>query len=225
MNHDLSHLTQNTTEVFGPIQDDEALFLYSLIRCMGLKYIVEVGGLHGYSARNFLKAINNEGVVVTIDPHFLNFDEINKILTPDLNLSQHVRIIKYAHEIVPQDLPIPRIDLIFFDAHDYDSQMSLFNKCVESGLISNRTIVALHDTGTCGIKLHDHHIPLVDQTDYNSNYGFYHGGIPAERQMSNTLMDLGYSTFHVSANQQDLPSYIKIRHGLTILHKSYKLIV
>jgi predicted O-methyltransferase YrrM len=91
MNYNLSHLTQNTTKVYGPIQDDEALLLYALIRTMGLKYIVEVGGLDGYSAKNFLRAINNEGKVITIDPNFTNR---LKITNP-----KHLSIKKFVENV------------------------------------------------------------------------------------------------------------------------------
>ena len=43
-------------QVWGPIQDDEALLLLSLVRAMGLRRILEVGGLRGESALNFLRA-------------------------------------------------------------------------------------------------------------------------------------------------------------------------
>lgn len=46
--YSLSHLTQaDDQRVGGPIQDDEALVLFALIRAMRLKRILEVGGLGG----------------------------------------------------------------------------------------------------------------------------------------------------------------------------------
>ncbi len=57
--YDLSHLIQNENQdVWGPIQDDEALFLYGLIRTARIKTILEIGGLNGYSSMNFLKALD-----------------------------------------------------------------------------------------------------------------------------------------------------------------------
>ena len=57
VNYNFTHLTQNYQQnVWGPIQDDEALFLYSIIRGSRLTRILEIGGLHGYSGLNFLKA-------------------------------------------------------------------------------------------------------------------------------------------------------------------------
>jgi predicted O-methyltransferase YrrM len=43
----------------GLIQDDEALFLFGLIRVVRIKRILEIGGLNGYSALNFLKALEH----------------------------------------------------------------------------------------------------------------------------------------------------------------------
>ena len=57
--YDLSHLSQPENQnVSGPIQDDEALFLYSIIRGCRLERILEIGGLSGYSAKNFLQALS-----------------------------------------------------------------------------------------------------------------------------------------------------------------------
>ena len=56
--YDLNHLTQEDNQiVVGPIQDDEALFLYSLIRVKRIKCVLEIGGLNGYSSINFIKAM------------------------------------------------------------------------------------------------------------------------------------------------------------------------
>ncbi len=68
LKYDLSHLTQRPNQaVSGPIQDDEALFLFALIRVMLVRRVLEIGGLSGYSATNFTKAVGPLGVVYTID--------------------------------------------------------------------------------------------------------------------------------------------------------------
>jgi predicted O-methyltransferase YrrM len=223
MKYDLSHLTQNSTEVYGPIQDDEALLLYSLIRCMGLKYIVEVGGLFGYSARNFLKAIGNDGKVITIDRKCHSHLEINKILTPNLNLENYIKIIEYAHKVDPSSLNIPYIDLLFLDAHDFESQMVFISKCKDSNMLTEKSIIVLHDTGCAPYRRHEDQIHYTDQS-HNSNFGFVSPPLGAERKIANKLTEDGYCNFHVSANNQNLPNYIKTRHGLTILFKPYMLL-
>ena len=57
--YDFSHLIQSPDQmVNGPIQDDEALMLYAVVRTMRLRRVLELGGLSGYSARNFLSALS-----------------------------------------------------------------------------------------------------------------------------------------------------------------------
>lgn len=220
MQYDLSHLTQESTYIFGPIQDDEALLLFALIKCMGLRYIVEIGGLHGYSARNFLKAVNNTGMVITIDPSFVFSPNI---LTNSIRLDQFKYIIKYAHEIDPDELNIPRIDLLFLDAHDFESQMVFFRKHKNANMITDNTIIVLHDTGTHPYRRHDDQIHVTGKE--RNNNGYFSPALSAERQLSNALADDGYCPLHICADNNDLPHYIELRHGLTILHKPYKLLI
>lgn len=46
--YDLSHLVQPLDQqVGGPVQDDEALLLYAMVRCMRVRRVLEIGGLSG----------------------------------------------------------------------------------------------------------------------------------------------------------------------------------
>ena len=68
MNYNLNHLTQSEDQSNpGPIQDDEALLFFALIRVTRIKRILEFGGVPGYSAKNFCEAIKNDGAVYTVD--------------------------------------------------------------------------------------------------------------------------------------------------------------
>ncbi len=92
--YDLSHLTGRDDQlVNGEIQDDEALFLYAIIRGMRLKRVLEVGGLNGYSATNFVKAVEEDGMVYTID-----INEISRVAP------NHKTILKDARLIVAEDV-------------------------------------------------------------------------------------------------------------------------
>ena len=144
--YDLSHLTQADDQaVAGPIQDDEALFLFALIRCMRIRHVMELGGLDGYSATNFLRAIGPKGTLYTVD------------LKPVPSLAPNHRTIqKDCGTLHGEDLGNTRLDLIFFDCHIYDAQMRLYRNLRRQGLITERTVLALHDT-----NLH----PLTDRTD------------------------------------------------------------
>ena len=114
--YSLDHLTQaDDQKVGGPIQDDEALLLFAMIRVMRLKRILELGGLGGYSARNFLAAVGPGGMVYTVD--------LNKV--PKL-AANHVSIVCDAGKITEIDVDEKPLDLVFpSDCHAYDAQMEM----------------------------------------------------------------------------------------------------
>ena len=106
--YDLSHLTQGPGQiVVGPIQDDETLFLYSIIRGNRLTRIFEIGSLNGYSAKNFCAALayTPKGVLYTCD--------INPV--PKL-ASNHIIITKDARFVTATDVENNLLDLIFLIA-------------------------------------------------------------------------------------------------------------
>jgi len=203
VNYSLSHLTQEPTqEVGGPIQDDEALLLFSIIKTCRVNKILEVGGLEGYSAKNFLAAIEDSGFLITID------------LKPVERLSQnHIILSKDVNYVVPEDIN-SSLDLVFFDAHDYESQMSFFDRMCNSNIITDETIIAFHDTNL-------HPQPFAPWSYFVSSRdeaGWVHQN--CERMMVNTLAyQYGYHaiSFHTKMNQhnQSLP----FRHGITIAKK------
>jgi predicted O-methyltransferase YrrM len=122
--------------VWGPIQDDEALFLFALIRTARMRRILEVGGLDGYSATNFLRATGDSGQVYTVD-----LNPVPKVA------ENHYPICKNAGDIQPQDVGSEPLDLVFFDCHVYPAQASLFNRLRSAGIITEETVLAWHDTG------------------------------------------------------------------------------
>jgi hypothetical protein len=198
MKYDLSHLIQQSDQnVFGLIQDDEALFLYSVIRTMRLKTVVEVGVSTGYSATNFLAAVGEGGHVIGID--------VNP--TPKLS-ENHTIIIKDVGLVDPEEIPW-EIDLVFYDCHNFDSSMFFHKKMTESGKITFNTVLALHDTNVHPYKTLDH--------CYEVPEGWVH--VVAERSMVNELHKEGWDAvcLHTkrSAHGKDLP----FRHGVTIMKK------
>ena len=205
--YNLSHLIQYDPQiVFGPIQDDEALFLFSLVRVLRLKRILEIGFFKGYSATNFLAAVGKKGTVYSCD--------INKITALEEN---HKPISKDVGELTAQDVDGLPLDLVFFDCHSLIAQMKCFHKLKEAGIITDKTILALHDTGTHPGKLHT----AVVYTQIGPGE-FVHQ--PVEREMVNMFADMGYSPLCLNmdisrCSEDDLP----FRHGLTIMSKFTKL--
>ena len=202
MTYDLSHLTQNESQnVLGPIQDDEALFLYSIIRGMRLKTIFEIGGLDGYSATNFLRAVGPDGTVFTCD-----VNPVNKI-SPN-----HIVIHKNAFDLNGTDLQNKKIDLIFFDCHD-TVQMLVYQTLYNLELIDNNTVIALHDTNT--------HPKKITSNSYETEDGWVHQ--TAERKMVNDFVDMGYSPFSLHTKMDIHDDSFPFRHGVTILTRWKKL--
>jgi predicted O-methyltransferase YrrM len=202
VHYDLTHLTQPENQnVSGPIQDDEALFLYSIIRGCRLTRILEIGGLSGYSAKNFLQALsfNKDGILYTCD------------LNPVPVLAEnHKVIIKNALDLTITELDDKPLDLVFFDCHDM-VQMDIYHKFVNANIINDNTILALHDTNLhyppyqhCGIFI-------------EKDNGYAHQ--PVERLMVNTFKNLGYDIFSISTDHSKHSEQFPVRHGITVCKK------
>jgi hypothetical protein len=216
VNYNLSHLTQDEDPwVIGPIQDDEALFLYSIIRGKRIKTVIEIGGLQGYSAQNFLQAVGDNGHVYTVD-----IVKVNSLA------SNHHCIIKDARHINPDDLDNRFMEMIFLDCHDYDVQMEVYNTLLKQELIDNNTVIALHDTNLHYPNKQNKycHGPKNEPIPYmidDKLVGYIHQ--PVERDMVNTFVDMGYHAFllHTTADKHD--ELFPNRHGLTVMQKFTKL--
>lgn len=201
--YNLSHLTQlDDQAVGGPIQDDEALLLFALVRVMRLKRILEVGGLSGYSAMNFLQAVGPEGTVFTVD--------IDPVPTLAPN---HIVIQKNVEELTSHELGHDPIDLLFFDCHVYDAQMKALERLQSAGLVVDETVIALHDTNLHPKQFASWAYPVED--------GWVHQAV--ERKMVNDLKGLGYEVipFHTKMDAHD--DSFPYRHGVTIARKFKQL--
>jgi hypothetical protein len=190
--------------VAGPIQDDEAVLLHAMVRVMRMRRVLEVGGLGGYSARNFLAARQgDQGIAMyTID--------LNDV--PALS-PLHYTIRKDCGELAPSDVHGLPLDLVFFDAHVVEPQMRLLDRLEEHGLVHANTVLALHDTnlhprqGMWGhfVREPDGHVGWVHQA--------------AEREMVNALRRRGWDAmcFHMPLDRAD--DLIRSRHGLTVMRR------
>ena len=203
--YDLNHLIQSDDQaVSGPIQDDEALLLYAIVRVCMVKNIVEIGGLDGYSAVNFLSAISNsDGRLFTID--------LNSVIQKAPN---HFVIQKDIGEVGVVDLLYTKIDLVFFDCHNYESQMKFYHNMIENKLIDEDTIIALHDTNLHPNKNCD--------WAYRIGEGWIHQ--PVERMMINELAtNYGYHAVNFHTKMEKHGDNLPFRHGVSILSK-YKIL-
>ncbi|MBV9653000.1 MAG: hypothetical protein JOZ42_00405 [Acetobacteraceae bacterium] len=203
VSYPLDHLTQPDPQVVGgPIQDDEALFLFAIIRGMRLRRILEVGGLHGYSATNFLRAVGPEGIVYTID-----------IEPVPPQAPNHRTIRKDVALVTADDLGSAPLDLLFFDAHSYVGQTDLLHRLTRGGVVTDATVIALHDTNLHPSQFAPWAYPVED--------GWVHQD--AERRMVNDLRRMGYDAFCLHTRPERHDESLPFRHGITVLQKQKTL--
>lgn len=181
MNYDLSHLTQSTRRVYGPVQDDEALLLYALVLCMGVRTVLEVGGQTGYSARNFLAA---GAEVFTIDV----------VPVPVLSDRHHVILADVGS--VPLD-GLPAAGLVFLDAHDEEKQWQFVAAATAAGVVTDATTLVVHDTGLHAQRFVDWAVPCDGRWAHQ----------PADRRLVNRLADAGWQSIHVHDDVANEPRH------------------
>ena len=67
MEFDITHLKDYSNLVSGPVQSDEALLLFSIVKVINPLVIVEFGFSEGHSSLNFLKALSQDGFLYSFD--------------------------------------------------------------------------------------------------------------------------------------------------------------
>ncbi len=215
MKYNLDHLTQTPDQSNpGPIQDDEALLLFALIQVTRIKRIVEFGGVHGYSAKNFCEAIGNDGVVYTID-WGVDGDTIRQA-------DNHFVITKNVADVTPEDFGETPIDLLFFDCHAYEASLCAFQKLKLAGIITDKTIFAFHDTNLWPTK----DAPNVMGAEWPDISYEVEGGwvfCPPERQLVNDFKEMGYDVINLGTNKEVHSLSFPYRCGLSIAKKFKKL--
>lgn len=206
MDYNLHHLNQPEEQnIPGPIQDDEALLLFALIRVTRLKRILELGSFPGYSARNFLAALNGEGNVYSVD---WGVDGV----TPKL-ADNHTVIVKNAGDLTPEDLDNKPIDLVFFDCHAYEASLCAYQNLKRVGIITDKTILVFHDTNL---------LPTEDALGYpNISYEVEGGWVfcPPERQLVNDFKEMGYDILNLGTTKDVHGKHLPYRCGLSIASK------
>lgn len=200
--YDLSHLSQEENQyVIGSIQDDEALLLYSLIRCCLIKRILESGAGVGYSAKNFLQATSKfkDSLVYSVD--------INKFRPQDSE--RHRLIIKSIDLVEPEDVDNLPLDLVFFDSHRLNLEINFFNKFYQKGIITDNTIICIHDTNLTPF-------PILEKSKKIDD-GWVFG---LDRALVNFFINAGYKIFNIHTNMDRHNDQLPFRNGLTLCQKN-----
>jgi predicted O-methyltransferase YrrM len=208
----LLHFHQFKNQDFvGPVQQDEALALFGLIRTLQPAVVVEFGFAAGQSAYNFLKAMDHKGCF-----HSYGIDDHSPGLAAALtrrfpNFTYHH---KFQQDFLPSDVGHKAVDFVFFDAsHDLDINRATWNKILPC--LTPRAMIAIHDTGTWPKSL----MGPVQYWEVGLGHGcwldpdtFAHQ--PGERAFVNWILETqsGFQAIHLHTSRQ-------IRNGLTLLQR------
>ncbi len=212
--YDLTHLALVPEEqALGPLQRDEALLLYGLVRTTRPAVVVEMGFFIGDSALNFLQALPPTSCVHSFDVS----DEATELAAtfPHANFTYHR---KSQDAITAVDVDHTPVDLVLLDAsHDIEVNRRTFERL--QGLLAEDAIVVVHDTGSWRADLiRTHHARWARDhpAGWVSEHEYLHQ--PEEREFVNWVRDA-----HPEWAQIHLHTTRVIRHGLTLLQRSRRL--
>jgi predicted O-methyltransferase YrrM len=212
----INHLTAfDEEEAIGPVQREEAMFLFSLIRMLRPRILVEFGFARGHSALNFLMAMDYEADLYSYDVDVASASLAEKYAS---EYSGFHFLHKSQETFSPVDVGGRLIDFVFIDAaHELDLNQKTFTLLLPS--LAPNAILAVHDTGTWNRHhfLSEHFNFANERPNQWLNLDeFQHQR--AERQFVNWVAD-AFSDFQVI----HLHSLNCVRHGITLLQRGHTL--
>lgn len=212
----MSHLlSYRENDAIGPLQRDEAIALFGIIRTLRPKVIVEFGFFHGHSAFNFLQALPADGRLFSYD---IDADSIKRAKT-EFNFDRRFTFIgKSQTDFDPEDIGNRAIDFAFFDAaHELDLNIETFKRIVPH--LAAEAMVAIHDTGLW----HRDHFAPIHETFTREHPGVWKGEDlyahqPGERAFIDWIVveHPGFSAIHFHSTRT-------LRHGFTLLQRQRQL--
>eukprot|EP00434_Breviolum_minutum_P018289 symbB.v1.2.016135.t1/scaffold1221.1/size130907/11 len=143
LHYDLTHLQRDNKPRLGPVQDDEALLLYALIRAVRPRTIVEFGTSNGFSAINWLHAIADDPDARVYSYDILPYPVAQALEDSDPRFIFHG---KSQADFEASDVENRLVEVAFFDAgHLVEYSLRAFERLLPS--LTMNAIVAVHDTG------------------------------------------------------------------------------
>jgi predicted O-methyltransferase YrrM len=138
------HAFHEGGEVIGPLQRDEALVLFALVRAVRPRTIVEFGFDQGRSAFNFLRALDADGRVYSFDVR----DEPARLAEALFGGDERLRFVRKSQAAFePADVDGRPVDLVLLDAsHDLALNQETLRRVLPT--LAPQAILAVHDTGT-----------------------------------------------------------------------------
>jgi predicted O-methyltransferase YrrM len=209
---DISHLSAFSEVADGPVQRDEALFLYSLLRVVRPRTAIEIGFLNGRSALNFLCGLDADARLYSFD-----IDENCAELARDLfgNEPRLTFRTRSQADLTPDDIDGRPADFVFLDAsHELDLNQRTFRRLLP--LMARDAILAVHDTGTVPRRfVRAGHYWLDSEVGWIADEREV---MPGERAFLNWVLEE-----HPEFSQVHFHSSRTVRCGITLLQRSAPL--
>ena len=212
----MSHLlSYREDDAIGPLQRDEAIALFGIIRTLRPTVIVEFGFFHGHSAFNFLQALPEDGRLYSydIDPESIRRAE------KEFNFDRRFTFIaKSQSDFDPRDIDHQKIDFVFFDAaHALELNVATFNRIFSQ--LAPEAMVAVHDTGLW----HRSHFAPIHETFAKENAGEWknrelYAHQPGERAFIDWIL-----AEHPEITAIHFHSTRTLRHGFSLLQRMRSL--
>jgi predicted O-methyltransferase YrrM len=206
---DLAHLTLAREAMGGAVQRDEALLLHGLLRVLRPKTVVEIGFYRGYSAFNFLRALDEDARLYSFDHDPRCEEHAAELFKGDPRVIVRQRS---QAELVAADIDGRLADFVFLDAsHDLTLNQETFERLLP--LMQPDAILAVHDTGTMPREL------LADMEHWalwqpERWIGDECEVMPGERAFLNCVLEE-----HPEFSQIHLHSRNTLRCGITLLQR------
>jgi predicted O-methyltransferase YrrM len=200
--YDLKHLNQDpNTAVFGPLQDDESLLLFGILKTTRPSIVLEFGSNNGHSSFNLLKALDNDAKLYSYDIQMFNSKSQND---PRFKFYQK----SHSDFIVSDLIDNRKIDFVLIDYSNFETMKIGFNKIINH--MSPNGIIAVHNTGL--------HFNEADKC--SCDFDNFCGGL---HQIETRLFVNWILENQTEWQTINLHSFKIWRHGLTLFQRKYKL--
>mmetsp|Transcript_20912 Transcript_20912/g.45729 ORF Transcript_20912/g.45729 Transcript_20912/m.45729 type:complete len:280 (-) Transcript_20912:55-894(-) len=204
--------------VCGPLQDDEAQFLFGLVRTLRPSYVLEIGVLHGASSAVIAEALGPEGKLIAMDLGFHPTTREKLEAYPNVQLME-----KDMMKLTREDLHNITFDMIFLDAsHMFDHYTRLFPFL--TSIITPQGILLTHDTG---LHVHAEGLKYICGGFMMKEGCVCEDGDPHLCGYPHRLENRQFVNWVLENNPDwqvvHLHSFKVVRHGLTLMTRKRKL--
>jgi predicted O-methyltransferase YrrM len=208
----MSHLSSyREDDAVGPLQRDEAVALFGIIRTLRPSVVVEFGFFHGHSAFNFLQAMPAKSRLYSYD---ISAESIHRAHTEFTFDSRFTFLGKSQQDFNPEDVGHQKIDFVFFDAaHELEMNKETYKLIAPH--LSPDAMIAVHDTGLWH-RAHFsevHHAFTREMPGEWLNENLY-AHQPGERTFIDwiVMLDHGFAALHFHSTDT-------LRHGFSLLQR------